>query len=84
MIMQRKFRRQIFIFAVVFTLMAWSAITVRAYTDNEGDVPFETSKTDRTLIKEVHVQHQESLRLLKEIKTELGQIRESLKKLEAK
>lgn len=78
--MQRKIKHKVFIFVVVSILMAGSALTVRAYTDSQGDVPFETSKTDRTLIKEIYVQQQDTLKLLKEIKTELDQIKGSLQK----
>ncbi len=54
------------VFAVSLKGMAY-----KSPLDEKSEIPFSTSKTDRTLIKEVLVSQQEAIALLRKIETML-------------
>lgn len=80
--MKRKILYLIAFFAFISVLVFSSTPRVgAAYTDRDADgAPYETSKSDRTIIKEIHVRQDETLKLLKDIKEELRLMRASVMK----
>jgi hypothetical protein len=56
----------VFLFAFVMNALA---------DKNLAAIPYATDKTDRTLIKEIALQQEEILRLLREIKSKVDRIK---------
>ncbi|VAW16943.1 hypothetical protein MNBD_BACTEROID05-1055 [hydrothermal vent metagenome] len=70
-------KNKIFLIGLLVGLVVvFSFINKSSAQEGMQDIPFATSKTDRTLIKDVIVNQEKILKALEEIKSEISSIKE--------